>query len=429
MTMSRLITGLGAAAFAAALFVPTMADASVADFYKGKRMIMYIGYSAGGGYDRYARLVARHIGQYIPGNPKFVSKNMTGAGGLRLANALYNTLNQDGSVMAIMSRQASLEPLKGNKKAQFEANKYNWIGSTNQEYSLCAFWHTSPIKTIDDLFNQNPIVGGTGVGSGTDMQAMMLNNLIGTKLHLISGYPGGVDINLAMERGEVHGRCAWSWSSVLATQYEWLQSKKVIFPIQITLKPNPDPRMKGVPTIMDYIKNDLDRKAVEMILAPLTMGRPFAVGPKVPKDRVKALRVAFMTTMTDKEYVRESKRARLPINPVSGKDVQALVDKLYAYPADVIKRMGEAISKTNNIRISKAVIKTYVHKGKITKVKRDGRRVSWKGGGKKGKLRVSGRGTKITVGGKKAKRKALKVGMSCTFTVKGAQKAKKIDCE
>jgi tripartite-type tricarboxylate transporter receptor subunit TctC len=400
-----------------------MAD-SVADFYKGKRATMFIGYSAGGGYDRYGRSVARHIGRHIPGNPRIVSKNYTGAGGMRLANSIYNTFKQDGRSLAIIGRQIPLEDLTGNKKAKFKANKFNWLGSANQETSTCAFWHTSPIKTVDDMFTKNPIVGGVGTGAGGEY-AMLLNNLAGTKLRLITGYPGGVDINLAMERGEVHGRCAWSWSSIQSTAKKWVDQKKVVFPIQIAMTKHKD--LPNVPLVGEFIKNKLDRQALRVILAPLTMGRPFAVGPKVPADRVVALRAAFDATMKDKTFLKEAKKGRLPINPASGADIQKLLAGLYALPANVIKHAGDALSRTNNIKISKAVVKTYVHKGKITNVKRGGKRVKWKGKGKKGKLRVGGK-TKVSVAGKKSKRKALKVGMSCTFTVKGAQKALKIDC-
>jgi len=394
-------------------------------FFKGKRMTMYIGYSAGGGYDRYARTLGRHMGRHIPGNPKFTAKNYTGAGSMRLANSLYNTFKQDGTNIATIGRTVPLEHLTGNPKAKFNANKFHWIGSINQETSVCAFWHTSGIKTVDDLFNKNPIVGGTGVGSGTDIQAMMLNNLMGTKLRLISGYPGGVDINLAMERGEVHGRCAWSWSSVIATQKNWVDQKKVVFPLQIALSPHPD--LGHIPIVTSFITKKKDRQALELILSALTMGRPFVVGPKVPADRVAILRAAFDATMKDKKFRAEAKRGRLPINAVSGKDVQKLLAGLYTLPQDVIDHARDAMSKTNNITITKAKVKTYVHKGEITKIKRGGRRVGWKGGGAKGKLRVGGK-TKITISGKKVKRKALMKGMKCTFTVKGAQKALKIDC-
>ena len=428
--MQRTIgfAGVGALAIGALVLVAGSGAAmaqSAKSFYKGKRMTMYIGYSAGGGYDRYARTLGRHMGRHIPGNPKFTAKNYTGAGSMRLANSLYNTFKQDGTNVATVGRTVPLEHLTGNPKAKFDANKFNWIGSTNQETSTCAFWHTSGIKTVDDLFNKNPIVGGTGVGSGTDIQAMMLNNLMGTKLRLISGYPGGVDINLAMERGEVHGRCAWSWSSVIATRKKWVDEKKVVFPIQIALSPHPD--LAHIPLVTSFITKKIDRQALELILSALVMGRPFVVGPKVPADRVAILRAAFDATMKDKKFIAESKRGRLPLNPVSGKGVQKLLAGLYAFPKAVIDHARDAMSKTNNTKITKAVVKTYVHKGKITKIKRGGRRVSWKGGGAKGKLRVGGK-TKMSVSGGKAKRKALKVGMNCTFTVKGAQKALKISC-
>ncbi|MCZ6447665.1 MAG: hypothetical protein O6831_05435 [Alphaproteobacteria bacterium] len=428
--MKRIIayTGMGALAMGALALAAASGAAmaqSAKSFYKGKRMTMYIGYSAGGGYDRYGRTLGRHMGRHIPGNPRFTAKNYTGAGSMRLANSLYNTIKQDGTNVATFGRQVPLEHLTGNPKAKFNANKFNWLGSINQETSTCAFWHTSGIKTVDDLFNKNPIVGGTGVGSGTDIQAMMLNNLMGTKLRLISGYPGGVDINLAMERGEVHGRCAWSWSSVIATRKKWVDEKKIVIPLQIALFPHKD--LMHVPLVTKYITKKKDRQALELILAGLVMGRPFAVGPKVPADRVVILQAAFDATMKDKKFIAEAKKGRLPLNPVSGKGVQKLLAGLYALPQEVIDHARDAMSKTNNITITKAVVKTYVHKGKITKIKRGGKRVSWKGGGAKGKLRVGGK-TKITVSGKKAKRKALKKGMSCTFTVKGAQKALKISC-
>lgn len=367
------------------------------------------------------------MGKYLPGNPSFTPRNYTGAGGMRLANALYNTFAQDGSVIGIIGRQVPLEDLTGNPKVKFKADKFHWLGSANQEYSVCAFWHTSPIKTTDDLFNKVPIVGGTGAGSGTDTQAMVLNNLIGTRLRLITGYPGGADINLAMEKGEVHGRCAWSWSSVTSTRGKWLKDKKITFPLQIARKSHPD--LKHVPLVGKFIKNEKDRQALNVVLAGLVMGRPFAVGPGVPADRVKVLRKAFMDTMKDPKLVAEAKKGRLPIDAVSGEEVQELLAGLYALPKEIIDHAGNAISNKNNINISQAKLSVSNYSGKITKLQRGGRRVSWSGGGKKGKLRVSGSKTKITVGGKGAKRKNLAVGMSCNFRVLGAQSALNIDCK
>jgi len=423
--MKTVITAASVFAFGAVTLTVGQTPAASADFYKSKRMTMYIGYSAGGGYDRYARSTARHMHRHIPGNPKIISKNLTGAGGLRMTNALYGRFKQDGTIVGIIPSRSALEAIQGNPGAKFNATKFQWLGSANKETAICTFWHTAPIKTVDDLLTKSAIVGGIGPGTGSDTNTMMLNNLMGTKLRLITGYPGSADLSLAMERGEVDGRCGHTWSSVRATQKKWLDAKKIVIPLQLALKANPE--LKGVPLVTKYIKNDLDLKALKMIVAPLTMGRPFAVGPKVPKDRVKILRAAFMATMKDKEFLKEAKKGRVPINPVSGAEVQTLVANLYAQPPEVIKRMSEAISKTNNTRITKAVVKTYTHRGKITALKRGGKRVSWKGKEAKGKLRVGGK-TKITVGGKTAKRKALKVGMSCTFKVKGAQKALGIDC-
>jgi tripartite-type tricarboxylate transporter receptor subunit TctC len=412
-----LLAGLGTS--------PVAADA-VSDFYKNKRVTMYIGYSAGGGYDRYGRTVARYMGRHIPGKPSITPKNYTGAGGMRLANALYSAFKQDGASIGIIGRQVPLEDLTGNPKVKFKANKFHWLGSANQEYSVCAFWHKSPIQTTDDLFNKVPIVGGTGAGSGTDTQAMVLNNLIGTRLRLITGYPGGADINLAMEKGEVHGRCAWSWSSVLTTRAKWLKEKKVVFPLQIASRSHPD--LTHVPLVGKFIKNEKDRKALDVVLAGLVMGRPFAIGPNVPADRVKALRTAFMATMKDPKFLAEAKKGRMPIAPVSGEEVQTLLAGLYSLPKEIIDHAANAISNKNNINITQAKLTISSYTGKITKVQRGGRRVSWKGNGKKGKLSVSGSKTQITVAGKKAKRKALKPGMSCTFKVLGAQSAMAINC-
>ncbi|MGE0650659.1 MAG: Bug family tripartite tricarboxylate transporter substrate binding protein [Alphaproteobacteria bacterium] len=415
--VGALLVGVGGA--------PARADA-VEDFYKNARMSMYIGYTAGGGYDRYARLLARHMERHIPGKPNIVPRQYTGAGGLRVANSIFNVFPQDGTAIGAFGRQSPLEALTGNKKAKFVGNEFNWIGSANREYSVCAFWHTSPIKTTDDLFKKGPIVGGNGAGSGTDIQAMMLNNLIGTKLTLITGFPGGVDINLAMERGEVHGRCAWSWSSVVATQADWVKDKKIVFPLQIAAKAHPD--LKDVPLVGKFIKNDRDRQILDVVLAPLTIGRPYAVGPRVPTERVEALRAAFDANMKDEKFRAEAEKGRLPIDPADGKEVQALMDKLYALPPDIIKGAGDAISHTNNIEISQARIPVTTVMGNISKVQREGRSVSWSGEGKKGKLSVGGK-TKVMVAGKAAKRGMLKAGMECSFKVRGAQQALAIDCK
>ena len=403
------------------------AAADVASFYKGKVLTMYVGVSAGGGYDAYARTIARHMVRHIPGNPRMIVKNLTGAGGMRMMNSLYNVFPQDGTNLAILMRNLISEPMFGNKAARFDGSKFQWLGSANQEYSMCTFWHTSPIKTYEDLISKPAIVGGISRGSTTDIHARLVNNLLGGKLRLVTGYPGGADINLATERGEVDGRCAWSWSSINATGADWLRDKKISLTIQFAMKKHPD--LPHIPLIRDLVTDPTDKKALDVHLLPQVYGRPFATGPKVPADRAAALAKAFWATMTDPVFLAEAKKRRLQIDPAPGEVVAKLVNALYAMPPEIIERARTAGTSSERTQVSKAVVPVVTHMGKISGIKSAGRRVSWTGDGKKGKLRVSGRRTAILIAGKKAKRKGLQVGMQCAFTVKGAQTALKIDCK
>ncbi|MCH7711195.1 MAG: hypothetical protein IH903_06105 [Proteobacteria bacterium] len=427
MKALRTLISLGAIGvlFGAALPQPVQADA-VADFYKGKTITLYIGYSAGGGYDTYARTIGRVIGRHIPGNPKVVAKNKPGAGSLKLANELYNSLPKDGTVIGTFGRGMVMEPLFGNKKARFDPSKYTWLGSANNEVSVCIAWHESPIQTLEDFLTKPMIVGGTGPGSDTDVFPKVLNNVLGTKLRLVTGYPGGNDINLATERGEVQGRCGYSWSSLKSRFPQWLTGKKVQILLQMSTAKHPD--LPDVPFVMDLAKTEKDRKVLELIFARQAWGRPFVAPPGLPADRAKALQTAFMATMKDADFLADAKKQKLEIAPISGEKIKQLIAALYASPKDLVEAAKEAAEKTGNIKITKVVIPIETVKGTITKIQRKGRRVSYKGGGRKGKLSVSGRRTKVSIGGKKVKRKNLKVGMKCEFTFQ-ASAAKKIDCE
>jgi tripartite-type tricarboxylate transporter receptor subunit TctC len=401
------------------------ADA-VADFYKGKRMTMYIGYSSGGGYDRYARVLARYMGRHIPGTPSFLAKNQPGAGSMRLANELYNTITQDGTAIATVSRGIPAEVLQGNKKARYEPRKFNWIGSANNETSTCVVWHTSTVKGLQDFLNQPLVLGGTGPSADTDVFPKVLNNVIGTRFKIVTGYPGGNDINLALERGEVQGRCGWSWSSVKSTRAKWLKEGKIRVMLAMSVEKNDE--LKDVPFIMDLAKTDRDRKILELIFSRQAIGRPFLAGPKVPADRVKALRAAFMATMKDKDFLKEADKSKLEITPISGEAVQKLIGAMFDNPPDLIAAANEAATNEKRTEVAQAVIPVVTVSGKITKVQRKGARVSWKGDVKKGKLRV-GKETKVMVGGKKAKPAALAEGMSCDFKVKGVETALEIACK
>lgn len=417
---------LGAAGMiAAGIAAPAATADEVADFYKGKRMTMWIGYSAGGGYDRYARTLARHMGRNIPGKPKFVAKNKPGAGSMILANDMYTTLPQDGTALATIGRGQPMEPLFGNKQAKFDPRKFGWIGSTNNEVSVCASMKRTGITSFSDLRNKGMVVGGTGKGADTDTFPTVLNNVVGTRLKLVTGYPGGNDINFAMERGELDGRCGWSWSSVKATRAKWLKSGRIHILLQMSTAKHAD--IPNVPFVMDMAKTKRDKQILGLIFARQAWGRPFHTTPNVPKARLAALRAAFDATMKDPQYIAEMKKQKLELNPISGTTIQGLIEEMFKAPKDVVAAAAKAASDQAAIDVSKAVVPILTHKGKITTLKRGGRRVSWSGGGKKGKLRVRGK-TKISVAGKKAKRGALKVGMSCTFKVRGVSSALDIAC-
>ncbi len=330
-------------AFALAM-VATVATAraeSVEEFYKGKTVELYIGYSVGGGYDTYARLLARHMGKHIPGNPTIVPQNMPGAGSLKLANWLFQAAPQDGTAFGTIARAAPFDPLFGNDKAEFKADKFNYIGSANNEVSICASMVGSGVKTLEDLQTKELIVGGTGDTADTVQFPKIMNAVLGTKIKIINGYPGGNDVVLAMERGEVQGRCGWSWSSVKAERMDWVTEKKMNVIIQISTAKHPE--LPDVPLIMDYAKTKEDKQLLNLIFARQELGRPYVAPPNVPADRVAALRAAFDATMADPEFLDEAKKADLEITAVSGAKVAALVAEAYETDPKVVARIQEIL--------------------------------------------------------------------------------------
>jgi tripartite-type tricarboxylate transporter receptor subunit TctC len=315
---------------------------SPADFYKGKNIDLYIGYSAGGGYDVYARSLALHMGRFIPGNPTIVPKNMPGAGSLVLANWLYNVAPKDGTAFGIIGRGTGFDPLLGSTKAQFDAAKFNWIGSMNDEVSVCVAWHTTGITKREQVKQNELTVGGTGPAADTDQFPKVLNATIGTKFKIITGYPGGNDIDLAMERGEVMGRCGWSWSSVIATHKNWIDEKKINVLVQLSLSKHP--HLPNVPLVMDFAKNNEEKQIFKLVFARQPMGRPFLTPPGIPADRMAALRKAFMDTMKDGEFLAEAEKMKLEINPVSGDVVQEIVQEIYQTPKPVAAAVAEMVN-------------------------------------------------------------------------------------
>ena len=333
------MAGLTARICAMLLALASLASAradSVSDFYKGRNVDVYVGYSTGGGYDIYARMLARHMGRFIPGNPTLVPKNMEGAGSLRLANWLANAGPRDGSVFGTIGRGTSFDPILGQPGAQFTAGDFSWLGSMNQEVSICAAWHDAGIKSFEDLRTKELLVGAVSNNDDTGQFARVINTVLGTKLKIVAGYPGGNDVVLAMERGEVKGRCGWSWSSVLAAHMAWWKEKKINILVQLALDKHPD--LPDVPLVTELADNPAQRQMLRMIFARQVMGRPFIAPPGVPQDRVDALRNAFMATMKDKDYLADAEKTQMEINPVPGDKVQALVKDIYSTPPEIAQK-------------------------------------------------------------------------------------------
>jgi tripartite-type tricarboxylate transporter receptor subunit TctC len=319
-----VLLGLAASAIAAG---SAGAETAIADFYRNKSIDVYVGLSAGGLYDINARLLSRFMGRHIPGNPTLVPKNMVGAAGFRLANFLYQTAPKDGTAFGTFARGIAFNPLLGQPAGAIEAARFNWLGSTNDEVSICAARRESGITKFEQLYRQELIIGSTG-GSGDDEQfPRIVNGVLGTKFRIVAGFPGGAEIKLAMQRGEVSGRCGWSWSSVKATEGEWLRDKSISILVQFAFRRHPD--LPDTPSITDFVKSDDYRQIFKVVLARQVMAWPFVAPPGVPAERVAALRKAFDETMRDPEFLEEAEKLHIEITPVSGERIQSLIEDVY----------------------------------------------------------------------------------------------------
>ncbi|MCH7543838.1 MAG: hypothetical protein IIB65_09385 [Proteobacteria bacterium] len=418
---------LGAIALIAfGMTLPTAKAESVADFYKGKTLTLFVGFSPGGGYDTYSRLLAPHFARNIPGKPKMIVKNKTGAATIVLANWLYNAAPKDGTVLGMIARGAPTHELLGGTGAKFDPAKFNWLGSMNNEVSVCVTSYRAPAKTFAELLRNRTVVGTQGPSSDSEVFANFVKNLLGAKLKLISGYPGTAVTVLAMDRGEVDGICGWSWTSVKLMRGKDLKAGKLNILLQMALVRHPE--LPDVPLITEFAKTKSERDQMDLIFSRQTMGRPFLLPPGVPKDRVAALRKAFMDALKDPKFVAAAKKSKREINPVSGEDVQKLVVKVLATPTETVLAAQKNIKAEG--KLEQAVLKYFKDTGTVTRTKRGGRRVYFTLKGKEVRTSVSGSKTKVTVDGKKAKRKAIKKGMSCTFNWLGHRSgSKNIDCK
>jgi tripartite-type tricarboxylate transporter receptor subunit TctC len=328
-----------------ALFALSGAGATdnVGDFYKNRTLSLVIGYSVGGGYDAYARLLARYMGKHIPGEPSIIPQQMTGAGSLRAANYIFSVAPKDGSVIGTFSRSMGIAPLLG--EADFDSRKFTWLGSVTDDDTTCVTWNTSPIKTWDDFVSKPFKLGGLGADSDPDIWALLYKNVFGAKVQLVTGYPGTNDVVLAMERGEVDGLCGLSWSTIRTRHAEWLTSHSVNIIVQAALKKEPE--IASVPLATDLATKPEQRQIIRLLLASQAMARPFVAPPEIPEDRKAALIAAFDATMTNPDFLAEAQKLSFEVHPVSAATIDALLAEVYATPKDVLGRATKAISSAN----------------------------------------------------------------------------------
>lgn len=314
----------------------------VADFYKGKVIKFVMSAGEGGGYGTYVNAIIPYMQKYIPGNPKIIVQHMQGAGGLVAANNLYNVLPRDGSVFALIHRAAvSTAALFDRQNIRFDPTRFGWIGSMNEEKSLCAVWHTAPVKTFADLQKTPITVSGLGPGGDTDVYTNLLNNVFGTKMKLVTGYNSGGAMDLAVERGEVDGRCGWSWSTLISTKASWVSEKKVVFLVQLALEKQPE--LPDVPLIMDYAKTDEQKQILDIVLTPQLMGRPLLTPPDLPADRLAALRAAFIASMQDPRFIDDAKRQNLEVSMITGERLETMIKHLFAMPKPIVAKAAAAV--------------------------------------------------------------------------------------
>jgi tripartite-type tricarboxylate transporter receptor subunit TctC len=351
LQMSAMKPGIGrlsVVAFASliALSGPQVRSEVANEYLAGKQISLFIGTTAGGGYDLYARTLARHIARHIPGHPSIIAKNMPGAGGLTLANYLYNRAASDGSELATVQNGLPFEKLfqtlsADGKNALFDATKFGWIGSIMQTVFVTVTWHASGVKTLQEATMKEVVLGASATSSDSYILAMLSNNLLGTKFKVVHGYAGAAEVDLAVENGEVQGEAGKDWSTLTSTRPQWISDKKINILLQMGLKTRPD--LKGVPTAIELARTPDDRQIMEIVFAKFGMSRPFLAPPGIAPQRLEMLRRAFDATMNDSAFRAEAERLGMEVDPVTGENVQALVSRIMATSADLARRAREIL--------------------------------------------------------------------------------------
>jgi tripartite-type tricarboxylate transporter receptor subunit TctC len=320
--------------------VPSSAE-SVEGFYKGKSITAIVGNSVGGGYDVVTRLLVRHMARHIPGEPKIIVQNMPAGNGIAAMNHAYAIAPRDGTVFTAVVNNMPYEPLFGGKAARYDVFKLNWVGSTSKQTNVCLAWHASGFKSLDDVMQRTMRVSGTGVTGWRSFLPKLFNGVAGTKFEVINGYnsPGSM---LAVERGEVDGICA-DYATVKANHRAWIEEGKIAILAQFGLTRLPG--LDSVPVGLDRVKEPLDRQAVGLFLSQQEFGRPYVMPPDVPKDRLDAIRKAFEATLSDPQFVQDSRKLEMDISPMSGLELEAMLKTSYAVSPEVVNRTKELLQR------------------------------------------------------------------------------------
>ncbi len=335
----KALLGLAAGA---ALMLGGVACAAEGEFYTGKQLTWILSAGTGGGYSTYAQAFAPFLTKYLPGNPKVVVQNMPGAGGMRAMQYLSANAPKDGTVIGLVHSSVPFAPLFGLPGSAFDPRKFGWIGSLNTAGELCVAWHASGVATWQDMMEKPFIVGGTGGGSQMETLPDAINRLFGTKIKIVSGYTGGSEVNLAIERGEIQGRCSVSISSINSTRPDWFASKKVAVPIQIALRRSS--HFPNVPALIELAPDKRTHDILEVLLAYQDMDRPMLAPPGIPAERLELLRTAFHAGITDPAFLSEAQRLGLEIEEVSGKRLEEIVTNAYGLPPDILQAARDAMS-------------------------------------------------------------------------------------
>lgn len=340
---SCLRRAIVAGAVALCTLPPASAQDSVESFYRGKQINIVVGSSAGGGYDAYARLLARHFGDRIPGRPTIVVQNMSGAGSNRAAGYIYSVAPKDGTAIGAIFPGAVLQPLLGEAAPGVDPSKLTYLGSANSDVYVCYVRTDAPVKAYRDVLTRELIIGASNPGATTYDLPQLLNSVIGTKFKIITGYPGSREITLALDRGEVQGACGLGWTGIETLHPDWFKRDLVRPMVQLSTRGHADLNKRGVPRAADLARTEEERKVIELVFSQGEFGRPYVMPPGVPADRVAALRKAFVATLNDRALQGEAGRMHLDIEPMEGQGLQTLVSTLYATPPHLVARARAAI--------------------------------------------------------------------------------------